>query len=400
MARPARVRIRRRKPWVLCRRRLFGWNVRLLNVFTPLEGAWLTVRHRVVSGEPVASCESTGTAHPRESSKDWTVMDMRHRSTPVATCQRYALRVRQGQFERSADASCDEPPEVAVRPPVQNSETDTAQPRVCRDTPQLVDIERARLWTTVDPRPAVVSVPISGQLPQHDRSATPAISGSIPGRDLRVDRPGHKGPTGQQSIVASQTGTSFDIAQPVDKGVESRDTRVQHDWHSQERERDAAWTQHRTPGSNQASELEVLVAGDRGQPASQPAGVADLQQAVDARGEHRRGRRAQRVHPQPARGPAAHPHRGHPQRAPRQAGAPRGERGPDAGDRRPPTTTRPGTRAAPPDRVPRPAPARSPARPRPARPPRCRHRRTTRAPRSTPRQVGKVICRHGRPAPR
>lgn len=28
--RPARVRIRRRKPWVLARRRLFGWNVRLL----------------------------------------------------------------------------------------------------------------------------------------------------------------------------------------------------------------------------------------------------------------------------------------------------------------------------------------------------------------------------------
>ena len=41
--RPARVRIRRRKPWVLCRRRLFGWNVRLLNVFTPLEGLGTTV---------------------------------------------------------------------------------------------------------------------------------------------------------------------------------------------------------------------------------------------------------------------------------------------------------------------------------------------------------------------
>jgi len=30
MARPARVRIRRRKPWVRLRRRLLGWNVRLL----------------------------------------------------------------------------------------------------------------------------------------------------------------------------------------------------------------------------------------------------------------------------------------------------------------------------------------------------------------------------------
>jgi len=31
-ARPARVRIRSRKPWVLARRRLFGWYVRLLTV--------------------------------------------------------------------------------------------------------------------------------------------------------------------------------------------------------------------------------------------------------------------------------------------------------------------------------------------------------------------------------
>jgi hypothetical protein len=32
IARPARVRIRRRKPWVFARRRLFGWKVRLLTV--------------------------------------------------------------------------------------------------------------------------------------------------------------------------------------------------------------------------------------------------------------------------------------------------------------------------------------------------------------------------------
>jgi hypothetical protein len=30
IARPARVRIRSRKPWVFARRRLFGWKVRLL----------------------------------------------------------------------------------------------------------------------------------------------------------------------------------------------------------------------------------------------------------------------------------------------------------------------------------------------------------------------------------
>jgi len=35
MDRPARVRIRSRKPWVRARRRLFGWKVRLLTL-----GSW------------------------------------------------------------------------------------------------------------------------------------------------------------------------------------------------------------------------------------------------------------------------------------------------------------------------------------------------------------------------
>lgn len=43
-ARPARVRIRSRKPWTLARRRLFGWNVRLLT------GAPDTVRDKDRSG--------------------------------------------------------------------------------------------------------------------------------------------------------------------------------------------------------------------------------------------------------------------------------------------------------------------------------------------------------------
>src|SRR3954453_6365649 len=34
IARPARVRIRSRKPWVFDRRRLFGWNVRLLTRYS------------------------------------------------------------------------------------------------------------------------------------------------------------------------------------------------------------------------------------------------------------------------------------------------------------------------------------------------------------------------------
>src|SRR5690606_11457028 len=38
MARPARVRMRRRKPCFLARRRLFGWKVRLLMVISPGPG--------------------------------------------------------------------------------------------------------------------------------------------------------------------------------------------------------------------------------------------------------------------------------------------------------------------------------------------------------------------------
>ena len=38
IARPARVRIRRRKPWVLARRRLFGWKVRLLTRVSKTSG--------------------------------------------------------------------------------------------------------------------------------------------------------------------------------------------------------------------------------------------------------------------------------------------------------------------------------------------------------------------------
>ena len=54
--RPARVRIRSRKPCTLCRRRLFGWYVRLLT-------SSLRVGSRQVSG---TGFESAGTAHPRD----------------------------------------------------------------------------------------------------------------------------------------------------------------------------------------------------------------------------------------------------------------------------------------------------------------------------------------------
>jgi len=99
-ARPARVRIRSRKPWVLCRRRLFGWNVRLLNLFTPLRGACLM--SPVTGSVERFGSPAVGQLAPLTHG-DRIIMDMRHRSTPVQTCQRYALRCER---VNSAAAHC------------------------------------------------------------------------------------------------------------------------------------------------------------------------------------------------------------------------------------------------------------------------------------------------------
>jgi ABC-type cobalamin transport system permease subunit len=53
IARPARVRMRNRNPWVLARRRLFGWNVRLpllTAVILPVLGARLEIAGSQPSG--------------------------------------------------------------------------------------------------------------------------------------------------------------------------------------------------------------------------------------------------------------------------------------------------------------------------------------------------------------
>jgi hypothetical protein len=55
MARPARVRMRNRNPWVLARRRLFGWNVRLpllTAVVLPVLGARISLRSRQAVSRP------------------------------------------------------------------------------------------------------------------------------------------------------------------------------------------------------------------------------------------------------------------------------------------------------------------------------------------------------------
>ncbi len=85
ISRPARVRMRRRNPCTLWRRRLFGWYVRLLTSFSP---SWFRAVTPGRSGSAVPLVGrvrrlSAGTAHPRTTpGGDYSFVDMRHPSTP------------------------------------------------------------------------------------------------------------------------------------------------------------------------------------------------------------------------------------------------------------------------------------------------------------------------------
>lgn len=95
MARPARVRMRSRKPWVFARRRLFGWKVRLLTSGLQAQDAspahgdarqWLTCRMRGMrNSRRVASRPSyvTGHACPRSNRRapESTRLQVIHLST-------------------------------------------------------------------------------------------------------------------------------------------------------------------------------------------------------------------------------------------------------------------------------------------------------------------------------
>ena len=136
-ARPARVRMRRRKPWVLCRRRLFGWNVRLLKVFTPLRGLADESGHRVgrASRSPVAG----QLAPPAHASPN-----CHGHAAPVdagVTCSRYALGPeRVNSTERRTRA--------ATSGPV----GDRASRAAVLHSPSACGYRARNLWTTVDSR--------------------------------------------------------------------------------------------------------------------------------------------------------------------------------------------------------------------------------------------------------
>jgi hypothetical protein len=93
MARPARVRIRRRKPCVLWRRRLFGWNVRLLtSLFSGVGVVTRLFSDRVRTIRLAPPTRGEPPAQQRAG-----VIVVRGHAAPVdtgSTAQRYAVGVR------------------------------------------------------------------------------------------------------------------------------------------------------------------------------------------------------------------------------------------------------------------------------------------------------------------
>ena len=89
IARPARVRIRRRKPCFLLRRRVFGWYVRLLTGMLPYGIRSRSGQAGMTMGTRPGSGGSTATAHPRAIKS--RACD-RSRSDP--TSQRYGAHQR------------------------------------------------------------------------------------------------------------------------------------------------------------------------------------------------------------------------------------------------------------------------------------------------------------------
>ena len=171
---------------------------------------------------------------------------MRHRSTPVSTCQRYALAVNR---VNSATAPGSGPawPDTACRL------RHAAAWGYCLGS----------LWTTVDPqaREALASM-VPGNPNSTDRPSWPVSGFPTAVTIFERGNCGHKGPKQAVTgvVLDVKSGQPSNIAQPVDKGVEPRDPGLR-DGTAKEWERDGAWSRTRTQVANQASQLEVLWPG-------------------------------------------------------------------------------------------------------------------------------------------
>lgn len=92
MARPARVRIRRRNPWVFARRRLFGWNVRLLTRGLPYDGLERRQRCLRLGDEPVRPAP---VGRPRRTGRNvWTAWTRDSGRRDGSTGSRYVCSSR------------------------------------------------------------------------------------------------------------------------------------------------------------------------------------------------------------------------------------------------------------------------------------------------------------------
>ncbi len=117
MERPARVRMRRRNPCVLWRRRLFGWKVRLLNVLTPLAG----LTNQVVEIQVV------------DAGKGWGFGTRRHVREDVVGTLHQSTRFRPPNGTR-----CDGGGSISAAAcghPLHYAPTEQVSRRVARDTP-------------------------------------------------------------------------------------------------------------------------------------------------------------------------------------------------------------------------------------------------------------------------
>ena len=179
MARPARVRIRRRNPWVFARRRLFGWNVRLLTRGLPYDG--LERRQRCLS-QGVEPMRPAPVGRPRRNEKQWK---HGHATAAVGTarpahgtCVRPAWSNRTGlgatasdsgrqQADRDRPADC-EPPTVTGSV----GRVCARHAAVCPHRGKKTD----GLWTTACWGPLVwVASPSAGRLPSPPaRNGAPA----------------------------------------------------------------------------------------------------------------------------------------------------------------------------------------------------------------------------------
>ena len=177
---------------------------------------------------------------------------MRHRSTPVSTCQRYALAVH-----RVNSASTVEwPGRGGPSPPAETPIATTYDHHLdhpgnqCRvfgsDTPQPVGFAPYSLWTTVDPQ---VRKLLASGVPGNPQSSA-GRTGQSPGCPAQSRCSGAtSADTMDQTGRYRRRSTSNrdnlrNKAQPVDKGVEPRDPGLR-DGTAKEWERNEAWMQDR-----------------------------------------------------------------------------------------------------------------------------------------------------------